>query len=192
MSAAALSRGAAVFGRALGKFDFMKQAIAGVTPAELGEATIMTTVPSIAATSLGRTLGQLYSIDSGLSRSLTFGRLITLLSIPVALPLWVGFHLTPGYLKRYRLTNRRLLILRGITAKEEAAVSLDDFDAIDIVVRPGQAWYPAGDLVFRKGTIETFRLYGVSRPEAFRQVCLKAQTAHTLVARVRKAQAARV
>lgn len=170
----------------------MTQAIAGVSPPEMGEATIMTIAPSIAATAIGRALGQLFSIQAGLSRSLTLGRLLTILSIPIALPLWIGYHLTPGYLKRYRLTNRRVLILRGITAREEAAVSLDDFDAIDVVVRPGQVWYPAGDLVFRKGTIETFRLPGVMRPESFRQVCMKTQRGHTLVKRERKAQLAAV
>jgi hypothetical protein len=42
-------------------------------------------------------------------------------------------------------------------------------------VRPGQEWYPAGDLIFKKGQVETFRLPGVSRPESFRQTCLKAR-----------------
>ena len=55
---------------------------------------------------------------------------------------------------------------------------LDAFDSIEVDVRPGQSWHHSGDLVFRIGATETFRLKGVSRPEAFRQVCLKAHFAY--------------
>ena len=43
------------------------------------------------------------------------------------------------------------------------------------MVRPGQEWYRAGDLVFRLGVIETFRLEGVVRPDTFRHTCLSAR-----------------
>jgi hypothetical protein len=85
---------------------------------------------------------------------------------------------------RYRLTNRRVIIERGLAAREEQYVDLDRFDAIDVVVLPGQEWYPAGDLIFRRGTVETFRLRGVMRPETFRQTCMKA---HQAFVGVRKA-----
>ena len=52
-------------------------------------------------------------------------------------------------------------------------------DRIDIVVQPGQEWFKAGDLVFYMGNVETFRLDGVSRPEAFRQTCLKSHLSYT-------------
>ena len=58
---------------------------------------------------------------------------------------------------------------------------LDDFDSIDIVVLPGQPWYKAGEMIFRKGPIETFRISGVSRPESFRRTCLESQRAFTSV-----------
>lgn len=85
--------------------------------------------------------------------------------------------------RRYRLTNRRVIVEHGMSAAEQRSVTLDEFDSIDVVVQPGQEWYPAGDLVFRNGQVETFRLEGVSRPEAFRHVCLKAQRAHAAVKR---------
>ncbi|MEX2141145.1 MAG: PH domain-containing protein [Pirellulales bacterium] len=162
----------------------MKQAIAGVMPAQSGEATIMMVWPSIADTSLGRLLGRLYGIRAGFS-FLTVGNLVALLSIPVMLPLYAVRKL-PFWVRRYRLTNRRVLIERGIQGRAEQYVDLDRFDAIDVVVLPGQEWYPAGDLVFRRGTIETFRLRGVQRPETFRQTCLKAHHAYV---GVRKAMA---
>ena len=124
------------------------------------------------------------------------GNLIALLSIPLAAFLVVGRFLH-GFLvdirlfnlgklfaafipasmiiRRYTLTNRRIVVQRGMRAVDESWVELDRFDAIDLEVLPGQEWYPAGNLVFRRGPIETFRLDGVSRPETFRQTCLKAQ-----------------
>ena len=38
--------------------------------------------------------------------------------------------------------------------------------------------FSAGDLAFRLGNVETFRLDGVSRPEALRQTCLKSRQAY--------------
>jgi hypothetical protein len=76
---------------------------------------------------------------------------------------------------RYRLTNRRLVVQKGLRPLDERWVDFDRFDSIEIQVLPGQEWYPAGDLIFRNGPIETFRLAGVSRPETFRHTCLAAR-----------------
>ena len=155
----------------------MKQAIAGVAPPEVREVTIMTVWPTLAAGGLGRFLGRLYSIRIGIGW-LTLGKLIALLSIPLALPIFFWM-LLPGVGRRYRLTNRRIILEQSKVFRPLwrplTFVDLDRFDSIEVVVRPGQAWYPAGDLIFRNGAIETFRLEGVSRPETFRQTCLKAR-----------------
>ena len=160
----------------------MKQAIAGVAPPELGEVTSMTVWPTIASLWLGRWLGRQYENRAGLGTFFTFGKLAMLLSIPVAMALFF-YTLLPGICRRYRLTNRRVIIEKGLQTRPERSVSLDEFDSIQVVILPGQAWYPAGDLVFRQGPIETFRLSGVSRPETFRQTCLKAQRSHVGVKR---------
>ena len=76
---------------------------------------------------------------------------------------------------RYTLTNRRVVIQRGLMPVDEIWIELDRFDTIDIEVLPGQEWYHAGNLLFRRGQIETIRLTGVPRPETFRQTCLKAR-----------------
>ena len=152
----------------------MKQAIAGVAPPDLGEVTIMTVWPTIAANPLGRALGRMYSNRAGLGHILTVGKLMMLLTIPVALGLF-ALSLAPWNCRRYKLTNRRVIIQNKPRPVDERWIALDDFDAIDVLVLPGQQWYPAGDLIFRKGKVETFRLSGVSRPETFRQTCLKAQ-----------------
>lgn len=164
----------------------MKQAIAGVAPEQAGEVTIMIVYPTLAATGLGRFLGRLYDNKIGVG-VFTLGTLAIALSIPIALGLFFAM-LGPGLARRYRLTNRRLVVDEGMKQKPGKWVTLDDFDAIDIEVLPGQAWYPAGDMIFRKGKTETFRLSGVSRPESFKHVCLKAQQAHAMVKNAMKQQ----
>ena len=71
-----------------------------------------------------------------------------------------------------------MIVEAGPKFKPQKSVDLDRFDAIDIDVRPGQAWYPAGDMIFRLGPVETFRLEGVGYPEVFRVTCLKAHQAY--------------
>jgi hypothetical protein len=154
----------------------LKQGMANDSARER-ETTVMTVWPSVAAMSLGGIplglmLGRLYSIRAGFY-IFTLGNLICLLMIPVALILYFK-RIGPFVGRRYRLTTQRIVVLRGLTGKEEEkAIGLDQFDQIDIVVRSGQEWYHAGDLIFRQGNVERFMLEGVSRPEAFRQVCLK-------------------
>ena len=171
----------------------MKQAIAGVTPFRVGEATIMIVWPSIASTWFGRTMGRLYGIKAGI-RFVTVGNLIALASAPLMAGAILGkfvaafvagipllglpFRLLPNGVIRYILTNRRVIIARGLKPIAEQYVELDRFDDIEVVVQPGQEWYPAGDLVFKRGTVETFLLRGVLRPETFRQTCLKARQAY--------------
>lgn len=149
----------------------MRQAIAGVNVSSREEVEVMTVWPSIAMYGLGKTLGRLYNIKTGIY-VFTIGHFIALASIPIALALYF-LRIAPFIGQRYTLTNRRIIVKQGMKGREAKSVELDRFDAIDIVVQPGQEWYDAGDLVFRKGNVETFRLEGVSRPRAFRSTCIK-------------------
>ena len=106
----------------------------------------------------------------------TLGKLMALATIPLSLTVFI-WQLLPAVCRRYRLTNRRITIEKGLKAIEGPAIGLDEFDAVNVVMRPGQDWLHAGELVFRREGSEVFRLSGVSRPEVFRQVCLKAQRA---------------
>ena len=177
----------------------MNQAISGVTPPSQREVTNMVVWPSIAATKLGRMLGTMYQWDAGFKLfgiPVTLGRLLTLPTIPLALLIYfhlkiprlpfVVFGVPNNSCRRYRLTNRRVIVEQGLLGGEEQrSVSLDRFDTIEVVdpdqggmFQGGQNWYPAGELVFKLGGVETFRLPGVKRPETFRQTCLKAQIAY--------------
>ncbi|MCO6457463.1 MAG: PH domain-containing protein [Pirellulaceae bacterium] len=171
----------------------MKQAIAGVTPASVQETTVTTVWPSICRYALGQCLGQAYSIRAGVW-VLTAGNLIALASIPLALALYF-LRVAPFVGVRYRLTNQRVIVARGIAGKtEERSLPLEKFDSLEIHVRSGQEWFDAGDLIFvrHEGNerIEAFRLEAVSRPRAFRQVCLKARQARVGVLRAQQRQTA--
>jgi hypothetical protein len=171
----------------------LPQPIAGVSPPELKETTIMTIWPSIAASGLGQTLGRLFQIKAGVW-VFTIGNLIALASIPLVVGLImhnlvfnflaglpvIGLLFAPiaGTVRRYVLTNRRVMIASGLIPKPTQFVDLDRFDSVEVVVLPGQEWYPAGNLIFRKGKIETFQLQGVRRPETFRQTIMKARDAY--------------
>ena len=173
----------------------MKQPIAGVAPASLEERTVMMTWPSIAAYGSGRWLGGLYGIDTGFY-IFTVGNFIALASIPHALALYF-YRLLPSIFglnlhgSFYKLTNRRVMELRSeVTFKDKfpfakfrhdaevKSIELDRFDEIDLQRLPGQEWFDAGELVFKRDRVEVFRLAGVSRPEAFRQTCMKSQMSH--------------
>jgi len=188
-----------------------KQAISGVTPAETREVTIMTVWPSIAAYIQGQLLAQyVYSIRWPDYHCVRLGNLLAFLSIPHALALYF-FKLFPSFFgssihgSAYKLTNRRIIEIRNEFVSssvspyfkfnfgaEVKSVELDRFDSVVVEQLPGQEWYDAADLVFRLGPVETFRLKGVSRPEAFRQTCLKAHFAYIGVKKIQRLQASMV
>ena len=159
----------------------MSQAIAGVAPVDKAETTVMTVWPSVAGVRLlgipvGKIIGRLINIKAGFY-IFTVGNLFALMAIPVGLALYfkrVGFFVAT----RYRVTNRRIIVERGVTAREEKAIEFDRFDNIQVEIDPGDEWYKAGDLVFRNGEVERFRLEGVSRPESFKQICWKSRQAY--------------
>jgi len=176
----------------------MGQAIEGVYPATEKEVTVMTVWPSVAASGYGRWWGRRFENRLGITLfgiPFTLGRLMALVSIPFILPLY--FHMlipklplvlfgfsNPGC-RRYRLTNRRVLVEQAFGGGEQQSVSLDRFDTVEVEVLPGQAWFPAGDLIFRNGPVETFRLSGVPHPESFKHTCLKAHAGFVGVEKAR-------
>ena len=186
----------------------MKQAIAGIAPTTEREVEVMTVWPSNSAYGLGRFHGRLYGNRTG-AYVFTVGNLFCLLSIPGAIALYL-LKLAPWIGKRYGVTNKRVVEYRSQLRREtnrvlgipwpfrfhfqivSKAVELDRFDDIEIEVRPGQEWYHAGDLVFRHGEVETFRLEGVTRPESFRATCLKSQRAFVGIQQALEREAAAV
>ena len=165
-----------------------KQVISGVVPPSVAEATVMTVWPSVGSTSLGQWLGRFYRVKLGVG-PISVGRITLLLTIPLGLVLYLSLRV-PWAIRRYRLSNRRVSIERGILPSVDQYVDLDRFDEIDLVVQPGQEWFDCADLVFRRGQIETLRLSGVTRAEPFRQACLKVRQAYVSVSELEPQTAA--
>ena len=169
----------------------MKQTNAGVMPAERSEITVMVVWPSIAAYGAGRLLGRLCGIEWPGVYIFKLGNLLALLSIPLGLVLYFC-RLLPRIGSHYRLSNRRIAVHSGLLGPVVRSLELDRFDTIQLMVRPGQEWFDAGDLAFLEQGIEQFRLEGVSRPAAFRQTCWKSHLAYVGVQQVLAQQAARI
>ena len=172
----------------------MRTPIVGVAPPELAEATSTVVWPSIGAYGLGRLVGRWCGVRIGYG-FFTLGKLLALLTIPLSLGVYL-WKILPFICRRYRLTNRRIVIQKGYSAKDAASVALDAFDAIEIQVRTGQSWLRCGDVLFVRrespGSTaqEVLRLPAVPRPEVFRQLCLETQSATLSVRNVLRAQLA--
>ena len=152
------------------------------------EVTAMITWPTIGATEPGRLVGRLAAIRAGWPRFLTVGMLMAVATIPLSLAVYV-WQLMPYIYRRYRITDRRIVVDKGLSLVEDRSIGLDQFDEIRIVVLPGQEWLRSGELVFFRDGQEVFRLPGVSRPVPLREVCLKARAALVGVRSVLEAQA---
>ena len=167
----------------------------------------MVTWPSVARYWLGRQMGICFNNQTGVY-VLTIGNVLAILSIPIALPLYFlrlvpSVFGTPVHGASYKLTNRRLIELRPEINRcdrfpflkfsfdaEVKSAKLDRFDTIEIDRKPGHHWFDAGDLVFLRDGVETFRLEGVSRPEPFRQTCLKSRASYVGVKQALEREAA--
>jgi hypothetical protein len=167
----------------------MQQPIAGVTPSELEEVTCKVVWPTIGAVRAGRLVGRLAAVQIGWGEFFTLGKLLALATIPISLAVF-GWQLLPYVCRRYTLTNRRIIIRKGLVAVDQRWIGFDEFDSVDVEVLPGQGWLNAGDLIFRRGEVEVFRLAGVSRPEILCRVCTTARTALVSVRDVVRRQAA--
>lgn len=169
--------------------------IAGVMPASLGEATVTTVWPSISAGPLGRTLGRMYGWRAGIRIGgvpITLGWLLVILTGPLTALLYlarkaprkplilVGPRNPDGVC--YRVTNHGVQIVWPLERDADPAASIThtEYDTIETEILPGQEWFHAGDVVFRRGEAEVFRLAGVPRPGPFVEMCRKTRSAATI------------
>lgn len=137
-----------------------------------GEKLSKVVWPTIGATPWGRGVGRLCAVRSGVGRFFTLGKLFALGTIPVSLGVF-AWQLMPGVIRRYCLTSRRIIVQKGLRRVEERSIGLEEFDAIEVRVLPGQEWLRTGEVLLLRDGHEVFRLSGVPRPQVFREVCLK-------------------
>ena len=154
----------------------MHHPIAGVTPSELAEVTCKVVWPTIGALRAGRFVGRLAAVRLGWGEFFTLGKLLVVATIPISVAVF-GWQLMPRVCRRYALSNRRIIIRKGLMPVDERWIGLDEFDTVEVEVLPGQQWLHAGELIFKHAGSEVLRLSGVSRPEVFQHVCQTARTA---------------
>jgi hypothetical protein len=168
-----------------------EQAVTGVMPPQLGEARIRESRPSVTGTTTGlaalaKRLMGLPSRVAGMLPPLPVATAVlwpivwTALALPLLPLAWVL--LLPGFLlkfmpflcKRYTLTNRRLMIQRGLKPRPIQEIALADIDDVRLVAATFDAFYLAGTLeVVSKGEVK-LTLPGVGEPESYRQAILNA------------------
>lgn len=142
----------------------LDQAVSGVVPPLLGEAIIRTAWPSVIEVSAPL---------ANLGRALTRTRILAPLAWLLMAPLYFK-KILPFVAKRYTLTNRRLMIQRGLKPRPKKEVALADIDDVRLVDSSYNSFYRAGDLeVIGSGQVK-LKLTGVPAPESFRRSILNA------------------
>ena len=96
--------------------SLMVAPIAGLAPPQLAEVPSMTVWPTIGSTRIGRLVGRLCGIGWGWG-FFTLGKLLAILTIPLSLAAFAWL-LAPLAARRYRLTNRRIVVQHGLSGKE--------------------------------------------------------------------------
>ncbi len=165
----------------------MKSPFPGVMPPELDEADAKVVWPSIGANPLGRFIARLCASKIGLGGFFTLGKVWAVVTIPLSVCVFF-WQLLPYICRRYALTNRRVIVRRGLQPLDSQWVDLDGFDKIEVKILPGQEWLHAGDLIFKNHGAKVLLLSGVSRPESFRQTCLDARQSFVSVRETLHAQ----
>jgi hypothetical protein len=149
-----------------------QQIISGVASPQQ-EAMIREVWATIAANAAAATAAR------KLIRSVVFAPIGWLLIAPLFGMRLLGFLPGLSFLTvKYTLTNRRLMIRRGMKPKPANEIPLDQIADVRIVTDANSAFYVTGNLeVLRKDWAVVFTMTGVPEPESFRQSILQARDA---------------
>jgi hypothetical protein len=142
----------------------LAQAVNGLVPPKVAEVNIRTTWPSVTAVS---------AAGANLGRALIKTRLLAPLGWFVLAPLYF-VKILPFLAKRYLLTNRRLLVARGLKATPKQQIALADIDDVRLVESTYNPFYRSATLEVISGGRVALTLAGVCDPESFRQAVLNA------------------
>lgn len=142
--------------------DVRQQAVSGVVPPQVAEALIRVAWPSVAATpvaALGRVL----------TRTIVLAPLAWLMMAP-----FYFLKILPFLAKRYTLTNRRLMIQRGLKPSASAEIKLHDIDDVKLVTDANSQFFRAATLEILSNGRVAMSLPGVPEADSFRQAILNA------------------
>jgi hypothetical protein len=144
-----------------------RQAVTGIVPPELGEAMIREVRPTVMAGG-----AMLPTLALKLMKSIVLAPLGWLLLAPLFTK-----KLLPFICERYTLTNRRLMIQRGLKPAPVKLVELKDIDDVRLVDSTRDRFYLSATLEVLSGGKTVLTLPGVPEPEGFRRAILSAVSA---------------
>ena len=146
--------------------DIRQQAVTGVIPPSTAEANIREVYPSVASVPAAASLG----------KALTS----TIILAPLAWLVMAGAYfgkLAPFLIRRYAVTNRRLMIKAGWAGKPLKEVPLEQIDDVRLVRDGNTDFFRAANLEIIGNGQVLLTLPGVPDPEAFRHTILNAPNA---------------
>lgn len=146
--------------------NLQKQVVAGLVPPQVSEALIREEWPSVAA----------YSGPASLGRVCICSIVLAPLGWFLLLPIYF-LKILPFLARRYTLTNRRLMVRRGLKPEPTHEVALGDIDEVRIHEDANSAFYRAGNLDVVHGGQVVMTLAGVPEPQSFRLAVLNAARA---------------
>lgn len=146
--------------------DIRQQAVTGVVPPEIAEARVREVWPSVASAPAIAALG------------------LKLTNTIILAPLgWLIMSLTyfakllPFTMRRYALTNRRLMIRSGWAAAPSKEIALDKIDDVKLIRDGNTEFFRAANLDIISGGQTVMTLPGVPDPEGFRHAILHTRNA---------------
>lgn len=140
--------------------------VTGVVPPQLAEAIVRETWPGVTDVPI------LASVAESLSRTLILAPLAWLLLAPCYFK-----KVLPFVGKRDTLTNRRLMIRRGLKARSSHELALSAIEDVRIMTGSGSAYYHTATLeILSEGKV-ALSLTAVANPETFRRAILTAKQA---------------
>lgn len=142
------------------------QPIAGLTPPDQFEARVRDRFPSVAANFAIATLGH------RLTQTIFLAPVAWVI---MALPFFGK--LLPVIGRKYRITNRRVMICAGWTMKPVAEVPLAQIDDVRVIPDANSNFFRAATLEIVTAGKVAMTLPGVPEPEAFRQTILNTRDA---------------
>jgi hypothetical protein len=169
-----------------------RQAVSGLTPPQVGEAVIREVRPGVKAflgggpANLGRLLLGLPSVVAGKLPSVPVVTAVlwpivwTVLALPLLPLAWLM--LLPGFVmkfhpficRRYTLTNRRLMIQRGLKPRPIQEIALADIDDVRLEKDTFDEFFLSANLdVISKGQV-SLKLAAAPEPESLRLAILNA------------------
>jgi hypothetical protein len=139
------------------RVDMRYQVVSGVMPPQLGEALIRQAWPSVASIPAAASLG----------RKLMLSRIGAPLAWMMLAPLYFK-KILPFVATRYTLTNRRVMIRRGLKPVPVHEVALADIEDVRVVRDDNSDFYRAATLeILARGQV-ALTLPGTPEAESFR------------------------